>query len=151
MLYGATGGKLFAAGQAGDRFAVRNSGAIAVIEGAGNHCCEYMTGGIVVVLGRAGRNFGAGMSNGVAYVIDEAGTFTSRVNRDMVDLERLEEQDVELLRRLIQEHEEKTVSPRARNILVQWDEFCRCSGRWCRKVRRPWWRRPERPTCRPRR
>ena len=68
-------------GQAGDRFAVRNSGAIAVIEGAGNHCCEYMTGGIVVVLGRAGRNFGAGMSNGVAYVIDEAGTFESRVNQ----------------------------------------------------------------------
>ena len=74
VLYGATGGKLFAAGQAGDRFAVRNSGAVAVIEGAGNHCCEYMTGGIVVVLGRAGRNFGAGMSNGVAYVVDEAGT-----------------------------------------------------------------------------
>ncbi len=72
VLYGATAGKLFAAGQAGDRFAVRNSGAVAVIEGAGNHCCEYMTGGIVVVLGRAGRNFGAGMSNGVAYVMDEA-------------------------------------------------------------------------------
>ena len=80
ILYGATAGKLFAAGQAGDRFAVRNSGAVAVIEGAGNHCCEYMTGGIVVVLGRAGRNFGAGMSNGVAYVVDEAGTFESRVN-----------------------------------------------------------------------
>src|SRR6185295_944102 len=76
VLYGATAGKLFAAGQAGDRFAVRNSGAIAVIEGAGNHCCEYMTGGIVVVLGRAGRNFAAGMSNGVAYVMDEAGTFS---------------------------------------------------------------------------
>ncbi|HVQ45625.1 MAG TPA: glutamate synthase large subunit, partial [Gemmatimonadales bacterium] len=123
VLYGATGGKLFAAGQAGDRFAVRNSGAVAVIEGAGNHCCEYMTGGIVVVLGRAGRNFGAGMSNGVAYVIDEALTFTSRINPEMVELAGLESADMELLRRLIREHEEKTVSARARNILVQWDEF----------------------------
>ncbi|MDL1952377.1 glutamate synthase subunit alpha, partial [Acidobacteria bacterium ACD] len=72
-LYGATGGLLLAAGQAGDRFAVRNSGAVAVVEGAGNHACEYMTGGLVAVLGRAGRNFGAGMSNGVAYVLDEDG------------------------------------------------------------------------------
>jgi glutamate synthase (ferredoxin) len=123
VLYGATGGKLFAAGQAGDRFAVRNSGAIAVIEGAGNHCCEYMTAGIVVVLGRAGRNFGAGMSNGVAYVLDEAGTLENRVNHDMVELTGLDEQDVELLRRLIREHEEKTASARARTILVQWEEF----------------------------
>jgi glutamate synthase domain-containing protein 3 len=123
VLYGATAGRLYAAGQAGDRFAVRNSGAIAVIEGAGNHCCEYMTGGIVVVLGRAGRNFGAGMSNGVSYVLDEAGTFESRVNHDMVGLDELEEQDVEVLRRLIHEHEEKTASPRARTILVQWDDY----------------------------
>src|SRR3989337_1430025 len=103
VLYGATGGRLFAAGQAGDRFAVRNSGAVAVIEGAGNHCCEYMTSGIVVVLGRAGRNFGAGMSNGVAYVLDEAGTFGSRLNRDMVELTDLDERDVELLHRLVRE------------------------------------------------
>jgi len=123
VLYGATAGKLFAAGQAGDRFAVRNSGAIAVIEGAGNHCCEYMTAGIVVVLGRAGRNFGAGMSNGVAYVLDEAGTFESRVNRDMVELEELDQHDIEVLRQLIREHEEKTASPRARTILVQWEEY----------------------------
>jgi glutamate synthase domain-containing protein 2/glutamate synthase domain-containing protein 3 len=123
VLYGATGGRLFAAGQAGDRFAVRNSGAVAVIEGAGNHCCEYMTSGIVVVLGRAGRNFGAGMSNGVAYVLDEAGTFESRVNRDMVELADMEDQDEELLRRLIREHEEKTVSPRARTLLVQWEHY----------------------------
>ncbi len=120
-LYGATGGMLFAAGQAGDRFAVRNSGATAVIEGAGNHCCEYMTAGIVVVLGRAGRNFGAGMSNGLAYVLDEAGTFHSRVNGDMVALETLEEEDEQLLHRLIHAHEEKTASPRARNLLVEWD------------------------------
>jgi glutamate synthase domain-containing protein 3 len=111
VLYGATGGRLYAAGQAGDRFAVRNSGAIAVIEGAGNHCCEYMTGGIVAVLGRAGRNFGAGMSNGVAYVLDEAGTFETRLNRDMVDAEALDEEDIAVLRRLVREHEEKTASP----------------------------------------
>jgi glutamate synthase domain-containing protein 2/glutamate synthase domain-containing protein 1/glutamate synthase domain-containing protein 3 len=123
ILYGATAGKLFAAGQAGDRFAVRNSGAVAVIEGAGNHCCEYMTGGIVVVLGRAGRNFGAGMSNGVAYVIDEAGTFESRVNPDMVEVASLDSEDIALLHRLVREHEEKTASPRARRMLVQWDQF----------------------------
>ena len=123
VLYGATGGKLFAAGQAGDRFAVRNSGAVAVIEGAGNHCCEYMTAGIVVVLGRAGRNFAAGMSNGLAYVLDEAGTFSNRVNHDMVELSGLESEDFELLRKLIREHEEKTVSPRARNLLVRWDDY----------------------------
>jgi glutamate synthase (NADPH/NADH) large chain/glutamate synthase (ferredoxin) len=123
VLYGATGGKLFAAGQAGDRFAVRNSGAIAVIEGAGNHCCEYMTSGIVVVLGRAGRNFAAGMSNGVAYVLDETGTFGSRLNHDMVELTALDDRDIELLHRLVREHEERTASPRARTILVQWEAF----------------------------
>jgi glutamate synthase domain-containing protein 3 len=123
VLYGATGGKLFAAGQAGDRFAVRNSGAVAVIEGAGNHCCEYMTGGIVAVLGRAGRNFAAGMSNGVAYVMDEAGTFGSRVNHDMVELMDLDDVDTELLHRLVREHEEKTVSSRARAMLVHWNEY----------------------------
>jgi glutamate synthase domain-containing protein 3 len=123
VLYGATAGRLFAAGQAGDRFAVRNSGAIAVIEGAGNHCCEYMTGGIVVVLGRAGRNFGAGMSNGVAYVLDEARTFETRINHDLVESAELEDEDADVLLRLIREHEEKTASPRARTILVQWEEF----------------------------
>jgi glutamate synthase domain-containing protein 3 len=94
-----------------------------VIEGAGNHCCEYMTGGIVAVLGRAGRNFGAGMSNGVAYVIDEAGTFSTRVNHDMVKLVALDAADVELLRKLVHEHEEKTASARARTILVQWEDY----------------------------
>jgi len=96
---------------------------MAVIEGAGNHCCEDMTAGVVVVLGRAGRNFGAGMSNGVAYVLDEAGTLDTRVNHDMVELTGLEVQDIELLKRLIREHEEKTASARARTILVQWEEF----------------------------
>jgi glutamate synthase (NADPH/NADH) large chain/glutamate synthase (ferredoxin) len=123
VLYGATRGKLFAAGQAGDRFAVRNSGAVAVIEGAGNHCCEYMTGGIVAVLGRAGRNLGAGMSNGVAYVLDETTTLHERVNRDMVDLVALDATDEEVLLRLVREHEEKTTSPRARRILVEWEHF----------------------------
>ena len=82
-----------------------------------------MTGGIVVVLGRAGRNFGAGMSNGVAYVLDEAGTFDARINRDMVEPDGLDEVDVELLRRLVREHEELTASPRARTILVQWEDY----------------------------
>jgi glutamate synthase domain-containing protein 3 len=102
---------------------VRNSGAIAVIEGAGNHCCEYMTSGIVVVLGRAGRNFGAGMSNGVAYVLDETGTLAGRLNHDMVEPVELDERDLELLHRLVREHEERTSSPRARTILVQWESF----------------------------
>ena len=120
-LYGATGGKLFAAGQAGDRFAVRNSGAVAVIEGAGNHCCEYMTGGIVAVLGRAGRNFGAGMSNGVAYVLDEDGTLASRTNFDMITLDALDDEDERVLRLLMHEHEGRTNSPRARSLLADWD------------------------------
>jgi glutamate synthase (ferredoxin) len=123
VLYGATAGKLFAAGQAGDRFAVRNSGAIAVVEGAGNHCCEYMTSGIVVVLGRAGRNLGAGMSNGVAYVLDETSSLHERVNFEMVDLVDLDSADEEVVRRLVREHEEKTTSPRARTILVEWERF----------------------------
>ena len=122
-LYGATGGRLFAAGQAGDRFAVRNSGAIAVIEGAGNHCCEYMTGGIVVVLGRAGRNLGAGMSNGVAYVLDEGRTLHERYNPDMVELVDLDAEDDDVLLRLVREHEERTTSPRARAILVDWERY----------------------------
>jgi glutamate synthase domain-containing protein 3 len=120
-LYGATAGRLFAAGQTGDRFGVRNCGAIAVIEGAGNHCCEYMTGGIVVVLGRAGRNLGAGMSNGVAYVLDEGRTLHERHNPDMVELTDLDAEDEEVVLRLVREHEEKTTSPRARGVLVDWE------------------------------
>ncbi len=89
VLYGATAGRLYVAGRAGERFAVRNSGAQAVVEGAGDHCCEYMTGGVVAVLGPTGRNFGAGMSAGVAYVLDEAGDFSRKVNTELVHLERL--------------------------------------------------------------
>jgi glutamate synthase (NADPH) large chain len=87
VLYGAIDGECYFRGVAGERFAVRNSGAIAVIEGAGDHCCEYMTGGVVVVLGRTGRNFGAGMSGGIAYVLDEDGTFATRCNLAMIELE----------------------------------------------------------------
>ena len=87
MLYGAIEGECYFRGVAGERFAVRNSGAVAVIEGAGDHCCEYMTGGVVVVLGPTGRNFAAGMSGGIAYVLDEDGTFASRCNMAMVELE----------------------------------------------------------------
>ncbi len=122
-LYGATSGRLFAAGQAASRFAVRNSGALAVIEGAGNHCCEYMTGGMVVVLGPVGRNFAAGMSNGVAYVLDESGGFTSRVNMDMVRVDRCTEEDEAKLLELIHEHQERTGSARARQLIAQWSEF----------------------------
>src|SRR5207245_8113010 len=89
VLYGATGGALFAAGRAGERFCVRNSGALAVVEGAGDHCCEYMTAGIAVILGQTGRNFGAGMTNGVAFVLDETATFERRYNGDDVGVERV--------------------------------------------------------------
>jgi glutamate synthase domain-containing protein 2/glutamate synthase domain-containing protein 3 len=122
-LYGATGGRLFAAGQAGDRFAVRNSGAVAVIEGAGNHCCEYMTGGIVAVLGRTGRNFAAGMSNGVAYVLDESGDLAGRVNHEMVQLGEPDHEDRELLLLLLREHRDRTMSHRARTIVAKWDWY----------------------------
>jgi glutamate synthase domain-containing protein 2/glutamate synthase domain-containing protein 1/glutamate synthase domain-containing protein 3 len=122
-LYGATGGRLFAAGQAASRFAVRNSGAVAVIEGAGNHCCEYMTSGLVLVLGPVGRNFGAGMSNGVAYVLDEDGAFTSRVNMDMVRVDSCNEEDASQVLALIHEHQERTGSSRAKQLIEHWDRF----------------------------
>jgi glutamate synthase (NADPH/NADH) large chain/glutamate synthase (ferredoxin) len=122
-LYGATSGRLFAAGAAGDRFAVRNSGAVAVIEGAGDHCCEYMTGGIVVVLGPVGRNLAAGMSNGLAYVLDEHGTLESHCNLDMVAVTNLNTMDERALRKLIQLHFHKTASARARLILAQWEDY----------------------------
>ena len=123
VLYGATGGALFARGVAGERFAVRNSGAVAVVEGAGDHCCEYMTGGRVVVLGRTGRNFGAGMSGGIAYVYDEAGDFASRCNMEMVALERLEDsEDLDLVRGLMERHLEYTGSAVAEGLLGDWPQ-----------------------------
>jgi glutamate synthase (NADPH/NADH) large chain/glutamate synthase (ferredoxin) len=123
VLYGATAGRLFAAGQAGSRFAVRNSGAVAVVEGTGNHACEYMTGGMVLVLGSVGRNFAAGMTNGLAYVLDEAGNFASRCNMDLVTLAPFTSEDEETVLGLIREHLERTGSPRARAILEAWDRY----------------------------
>ena len=120
-LYGATGGELYLRGRAGERFAVRNSGVDAVVEGVGDHACEYMTGGRVVVLGTTGRNFAAGMSGGTAYVLDEAGDFASRSNTQMVGLEKLETRaEIEALRLLIEKHYDYTKSPRAKQVLDTW-------------------------------
>jgi glutamate synthase (NADPH/NADH) large chain len=159
VLYGAIAGECYFRGVAGERFAVRNSGAIAVIEGAGDHCCEYMTGGVVVVLGNTGRNFAAGMSGGIAYVLDEDGTFKSRCNMAMVELEPVPEEeqiaeqefghyndlethgrvdvmadltskDAERLRMLISNHARYTNSKRAAEILADWP----CYHRLFRKV-----------------
>ncbi len=122
-LYGATSGKAFIHGIAGERFCVRNSGAEAVVEGVGDHGCEYMTGGRVVVLGPTGRNFAAGMSGGEAYVFDEQGTFPSLCNTEMVALERVEDQqDLEALRRMLSEHASLTGSARAERVLANWDD-----------------------------
>jgi glutamate synthase domain-containing protein 2/glutamate synthase domain-containing protein 3 len=124
VLYGATGGRLYAAGRAGERFAVRNSGAVAVVEGVGDHGCEYMTGGLVLVLGATGRNFAAGMTNGVAYVLDEAGDFPSRVNRELVQVTRLMDADeLALVFGLVNEHFERTASRRAEAVLNLWDVY----------------------------
>jgi glutamate synthase domain-containing protein 2/glutamate synthase domain-containing protein 1/glutamate synthase domain-containing protein 3 len=118
-LYGATGGEVYLQGMAGERFAVRNSGALAVVEGAGDHCCEYMTRGCVVVLGRTGRNFAAGMSSGIAFVLDELGEFAEKkCNLSMVGLELVTEpEDLELLHMLIENHHRYTGSPRAEWVL----------------------------------
>ena len=122
--YGATGGKAFINGVAGERFCVRNSGAVAVVEGVGDHGCEYMTGGTVVVLGKTGKNFAAGMSGGIAYVLDEDWDFYQRVNKDMVTLESVEHKyDVSLLKDLIREHVEATGSPRGKEILDDFGEY----------------------------
>jgi glutamate synthase (NADPH) large chain len=153
VLYGAIEGECYFRGVAGERFAVRNSGAVAVIEGAGDHCCEYMTGGIVVVLGRTGRNFAAGMSGGIAYVLDEDGSFASRCNLAMVELEPLPEEeeaseriyhqahdlgshgrvdvmgdmtqhDLQRLKLLITRHARFTGSTVAERILAEWKKYC---------------------------
>ena len=127
-LYGATSGSLFAAGRAGERFAVRNSGALAVVEGIGDHGCEYMTGGLVAVLGSTGQNFGAGMTGGLAWVFDEDGTFISQTRYHTgflapEPLSQLDEVAVEELRQLILLHAEKTASTRARWILSDWSSL----------------------------
>jgi len=120
-LYGATSGEVFVRGMAGERFGVRNSGVDAVVECIGDHGCEYMTGGRVVVLGKTGRNFAAGMSGGIAYVLDEAGDFSTRCNRDLVGLEKLEDADeIEEVWKLIQRHRTYTNSERAAKVLADW-------------------------------
>jgi glutamate synthase domain-containing protein 3 len=122
VLYGATGGEVYICGVAGERFAVRNSGATAVVEGVGDHGCEYMTGGVVVVLGPTGYNFAAGMSGGVAYVYDEPELFGMRCNLDMVDLESVwAEEDKARLRALVESHYSHTASPQARMLLDNWE------------------------------
>jgi glutamate synthase (NADPH/NADH) large chain len=152
VLYGAISGECYLSGVAGERFAVRNSGAIAVVEGTGDHGCEYMTGGIVVVLGQTGRNFAAGMSGGIAYVLDEDGSFAKRCNLSMVELEPVAEEeelnqrlhhqggdlqghgrvdimkdmtrfDAERLHQLISNHARYTGSKRAQEILANWDSY----------------------------
>jgi glutamate synthase (ferredoxin) len=120
-LYGATSGEAYFRGVAGERFAVRNSGALAVVEGVGDHACEYMTGGRVVVIGGTGRNFAAGMSGGIAYVLDEDGSFPRRTNLGMVDLAAVvDTADVEMLKDLLSRHIRYTHSPVAARLLVDW-------------------------------
>jgi glutamate synthase (NADPH/NADH) large chain len=123
-LYGATAGEAYFRGFAGERFAVRNSGAHTVVEGVGDHGCEYMTGGVVVVLGPTGRNFAAGMSGGVAFVLDEEDDFEKLCNRDMVSLEAVEsDEDVALLRGMVERHLEWTYSAVAERVLENFEEL----------------------------
>jgi glutamate synthase domain-containing protein 3 len=121
-LYGATQGEAYIRGIAGERFCVRNSGVSAVVEGVGDHGCEYMTGGRVVVLGATGRNFAAGMSGGIAYVLDESGVFAEkRCNSEMVDLEELcDHKETEAVLELIARHHAYTGSPVAKRVINQW-------------------------------
>jgi len=123
VLYGATSGEMFLRGVVGERFCVRNSGATAVVEGVGDHACEYMTGGRVVVLGGTGRNFGAGMSGGIAYVLDEQGTFPLRVNPEMIDLDKPEDADIEWLHDRISRHQAETDSAVAARLLSDWESL----------------------------
>ncbi len=123
LMYGATSGEVYINGRVGERFAVRNSGATAVIEGAGDHCCEYMTGGVVVVLGTVGRNFGAGMSAGVAYIYDEEHNFDYFCNMEMVELTLVEDlYDLKELRALVERHYAETASAKAKRILDNWND-----------------------------
>jgi glutamate synthase (NADPH/NADH) len=123
-LYGATCGEAYFNGMAAERFCVRNSGARAVVEGVGDHGCEYMTGGTVVVLGKTGRNFAAGMSGGVAYVLDLDGKFRSRCNPELVDLDKVEEEeDITTLKMMIQQHQRHTNSLLAREVLADFDNL----------------------------
>lgn len=122
ILFGATGGEALIRGVAGERFAVRNSGATAVVEGVGDHGCEYMTGGKVVILGRTGRNFGAGMSGGVAFVYNPDKEFEDNLNTELVDLEDLEGEDFVWLKGAVERHRDETGSEVAARILADWSQ-----------------------------
>ncbi|MGY8915669.1 MAG: GltB/FmdC/FwdC-like GXGXG domain-containing protein, partial [Flavobacteriales bacterium] len=123
-LYGATSGEAYINGKAGERFCVRNSGAHAVVEGIGDHGCEYMTGGVAVILGQVGRNFGAGMSGGIAFVLDEKGTFDKNCNKEALNLLAVNEsEDISQLKTLIENHYNATISPIAQRILENWEEM----------------------------
>ena len=122
ILYGATSGQAFIRGVVGERFCVRNSGAEAVVEGVGDHGCEYMTGGIAVILGRTGRNFGAGMSGGIAYVLDVDGQFQTRLNTEMVTVEEMDDEDRDRLHDLVAAHRQETGSAVAESLLADWDQ-----------------------------
>tara|TARA_B110000116_G_scaffold249896_1_gene243877 strand:+ start:1 stop:960 length:960 start_codon:yes stop_codon:yes gene_type:complete len=128
-LYGATGGEAYFSGVASERFCVRNSGAKVVIEGIGDHGCEYMTGGIAVILGPAGRNFGAGMSGGIAYIYDPKDEFEEKCNKDTFEIENLDKNDSNQLKKLINNHKNYTSSEVAINILDNWEQelnhFCK--------------------------
>ncbi|MCR9286882.1 glutamate synthase large subunit [Saprospiraceae bacterium] len=119
--YGATSGEAYIKGMAGERFCVRNSGVRAVVEGTGDHACEYMTGGRVIILGETGKNFGAGMSGGIAYIFDKNNSFEGKVNPEMIDLDPMEKEDVELVRTMVRNHFTYTASKHALNILNDWD------------------------------
>jgi glutamate synthase (NADPH/NADH) large chain len=124
-LYGATAGELFVRGQAGERFAVRNSGATAVVEGVGDHGCEYMTGGRALILGKTGRNFAAGMSGGIAWIYDVDGTFADNCNPEMVDLDPLTAEDEEAITNLLRKHIQLTQSHLALYLLSNWNDESR--------------------------
>src|SRR5262249_37907450 len=123
VLYGATSGEAYFQGVAGERFCVRNSGADAVVEGVGDHGCEYMTGGHVVILGATGRNFGAGMSGGIAHVLDNQGDFETRANPEAIDLDPMGDEDLERVQRMVRRHFQYTRSRRADEILRKWDTY----------------------------
>jgi glutamate synthase (ferredoxin) len=118
--YGATSGNAYIRGMAGERFCVRNSGVNTVVEGVGDHGCEYMTGGTVVILGQTGRNFAAGMSGGIAYIYDEQGDFATRCNTEQVALEQLDDSDAATLKSMVEKHAELTGSARATMMLINW-------------------------------
>jgi glutamate synthase domain-containing protein 3 len=120
LLYGATAGELYIAGRVGERFAVRNSGAIAIVEGVGDHGCEYMTGGLAIILGAIGYNFAAGMTGGLVYLYDEDGTAGRRINRQLVNVEPLTAFEIDYVQQWIQHHFALTNSPHAETILNDW-------------------------------